>query len=80
MHDDMALAAAFAEERGDHADAAAFCGCRGYDVSALRCYEAAGDTRGTARTLERLGRREEAIALWKSLGRDREVERLQRKR
>ncbi len=47
--------------------------------AALRCYRAAKDERGAARACERLGRVNEALAIWAKLGRPREIARLRKK-
>ena len=79
IHRDPGLDARYAEERGARQSAARkYMEARDYEA-ALRCSLAVKDGRGAARAYERLGRVEEAIAIWKKLGSKRDVERLRKK-
>ena len=74
-----ALAAAFAEKRGDFNGAVKyFREARDLD-GALRCARASSDERMLARVHEWRGEHGEALRIWKKLDRKREVARLLKK-
>jgi len=72
------LLASFYDERGQFGPAATWYERVGSWDEALRCHRAAGDEAGTARMLEKLGRFDEALEIWKKLERDKDIRRMQK--
>jgi tetratricopeptide (TPR) repeat protein len=79
-HKDHALAAALCEAWGEHEEAMKYHRTARDFSGALRAAHSTGDERNVARALEWAGRLEEAEALWRKLGRDKDAVRLSKKR
>ena len=78
-HQNYLLAGQILEKLGAHSDAGrAYRDGHLYE-DALRCFQTAGDEPGMARAYERMEKLEDALHLWKGLGKHREAERLQKK-
>ena len=76
---DFERAARIREQSGDLLSAARTYRDAGLFADARRLYAARGDEAGVARVFEREQRFDEAMSIWRRLGRDREIARLTRK-
>ena len=77
-HEDFARAGHLHEQGGDLAMAADAYADGGRLNDALRCYREVGDEAGMARIHERQHRHEQALAIWRRLGREQDAERVRR--
>ena len=76
---DFARGGRIYEESGDLQRAGRAYRDGGLYADAHRCFAACGDEAGMARVFERESRYEEALAIWRRLGRQREVDRVRKK-